>query len=122
MRFGLLVAVVVGAVAPASAGPHPGRVVRVERAARQRSGVPRMCIMSGTNAGVCLGPQPKLGDEIRLVGPTHLIGSTRITQLRSVGMCGEDPSLAWQVTAEPDGTLDPDGPSGDSLGVLDVAI
>ncbi len=120
MRFGVLLAVVVGAAAPANAGPHPGRVVRVERAARRPSGVPRMCIMSGATGGVCLGPSPKLGDEIRLIGPTHLIGSARITQLHSVTACGEDPSLAWQVTTEPDGPIDPDGPNTDGVGVLDV--
>src|ERR1700689_202329 len=102
MRFGVLLAVVVGAAASANAGAHPGRVGRVERAARRPSGVPRMCIMSGATGGVCLGPSPKLGDEIRLIGPTHLIGSARITQLRAVTPCGEEPSLAWPGHAQPD--------------------
>jgi hypothetical protein len=123
MRIGLAVQLaLVGAAASVSADPHPGHVVRVERAPRRASGVPRICMLTAGNGanGVCLGPAPKLGDEIRIVGATHLVGTVRITQLRSVTACGEDPSLAWQVQTEPEGTLDPDGPGDDSVGVIDV--
>jgi hypothetical protein len=118
-----MLALAVCAGASASAAASPGRVVRVERQGRRLGGVPRMCIITpGTPASaICLGPSPKLGDEIHIVGKTRLVGAGHITQLRSVTACGEDPSLAWAATLELEGDVDADLVRDEVIGVLDVA-
>jgi hypothetical protein len=117
------VAILVGSAlaASATAAPHPGKVVRVERGPRAPTGAPRLCKITGEAKGICFGKRPDIGDRMLVVDTAHVLGQVRI------GTVEEYPALAcetpemWAIEGRIE-TGDLSRPSGDLIGLLDVAL
>ena len=86
----VVVATVLGT---ATAGPRPGKVVRIERRARAGAIAPRWCDVSADeDAGVCRGPRPAIGDTITVVGTTGILAEIRIAEVDET-TC----NLMWKI-------------------------
>lgn len=75
---GIVVAMLVLAPVHAGAAPH-GRVVRVERSRAFPLVVPVLCFqVQSDGRGLCIGPQPKTGDQVVLVDETQVVAEVRV--------------------------------------------
>jgi hypothetical protein len=112
----------VGVLVAASAAARPGKVVRVEQRARTQSGVPRMCLLSGSDlTGYCMSSTPpEVGNRMQIVDNERVLGTMRVrTVTEQPDQCGQQ--TVWMVQ----GTLDSGDLSkadGGMIGVLDVTL
>jgi hypothetical protein len=114
--------VLVGVLCAATAAARPGKVVRIERRARLRTGNPRMCTISpGDLSGYCITSKaPDVGDRLSIIDNQRPLGVVRLTTVAAVpDACTQ--SVVWMIQ----GTLesgDLSKPEGAMIGVLDVGF
>lgn len=114
--------VLVGVLLAATAAARPGKVVRVERRPRQRTGVPRMCtISSGDLSGYCITSKPpEVGDRLSIIDNQHPLGVVRLTSITAVpDACAQN--VVWMIQGALD-SGDLAKPDGAIIGVLDVGL
>jgi len=102
----ILVLVGIAAVsASAAARPRTGKVVRIERASRALSGVPRMCQLQADPlnqvAGQCYGPAPSAGDTVTVLDAQHVIATVRLASVAPMPDVSCADSGFWMVTGSP---------------------
>jgi hypothetical protein len=121
-----LASVVVGIVASAqdaSARPHNGKVVRVERASRVYSGIPRFCLVQseppGQVSGQCFGVAPLAGDVMTVLDDSQVVATVQIANVTAA----TDPSCSdsgiWVVTGSP---ISGQQKFQDSKAVIDIPL
>ncbi len=78
-RFAVIVVAVVGVLPSAVDATPRGKVVRVERARTFPLVTPVLCVqMQADGSGLCIGPQPKVGDTVVLVDENQVIAEIKI--------------------------------------------
>src|SRR5512138_1156524 len=79
----------------ATAAPR-GKVVRVERVRSCPPSTPVICFqVQSDGSGMCVGPQPKVGDVVVLVDETAVIAEIRVDGTsKPMSNC----EVVWQVT------------------------
>ena len=100
--------------APAVSEPSHGRVIRVERGF-DAAVPPRLCELRKGPAGVCVGEQPRPGQQIILVGEQGVLGDAVVTDATSMG---DGCAHLWTVQIEAHTTL----PDTGVLGVIDRGL
>jgi hypothetical protein len=108
---------------PALTAPREGKVVRIERRPRSIAGTPRLCEPQqgtpqhgGPAMWVCFGPTPEVGDRIRIVDNSRLLGTLRISHVAPYDGCAQ--SSLWNVVGAVEGDL----PKSSAYGAIDVEI
>jgi hypothetical protein len=117
-----LVAAGVAIYAIASAGPHPGKVVRIERALGKPQGTPRFCAVSpGDLTGYCEGKKPELGERLTVIDSRHVLAVLRIDSVAPLGSCQQ--GQQWMVQSKLEsGALDVSDADPQIIGLIDVAL
>jgi hypothetical protein len=88
--------IVVGMSLPAVADPRAGKVVRVERERTIPLITPVLCVqIKPDGSGLCIGPQPKIGESVILVDETQVIAEVKVDGT-SKGQPNCD--AVWQIT------------------------
>ncbi len=89
--------ILVGALALTAWGAPHGRVVRVERQRTGTAAVPVLCEVKSDASGMCVGPEPHVGDTITVVDDTHTVAEVRITKSQALSpKC----DTLWQISGE----------------------